>query len=93
MDLDHKKSYHIITNFKIIDFGEMLSPRGISNIIFINNDLSKTLIYQVNMPDELPQTIENDVLYFTYENKQIGISFLGGLPPMLCIPEIGCYWI
>ncbi|WP_445456005.1 hypothetical protein [Flavobacterium sp. HNIBRBA15423] len=90
MDLDNQNSYHVITNFKIIGIGEMESPRGISNLVFINNDLDKAIIYRMGLPDELPEKIENNNLYFTLKSKRVGIAILGGLPPMLCLPEIGC---
>lgn len=90
MDLDNQNYYHVITSFKIIGIGEMESPRGMSNIAFINKNVDKAIIYQVGMPDELPEKIENKILYFTHKSEKIGVSILGGLPPMLCIPKIGC---
>lgn len=90
MDLDNQNSYHIITNFKIIGIGEMDSPRGMSNIAFLSNNLDNAIIYNMGMPDELPEKIENNVLYFTLKSKKIGISIAGGLSPMLCLPLIGC---
>ena len=89
-DLDNLKFYHVLTNFKIIGIGEMLSPRGISNIAFLNENMEKAIIYRMGMPEELPTRIENDILYFNHESQKIGISILGGLPPMLCVPKIGC---
>ena len=90
MDLDNQNFYHVLSNFKIIGIGEMESPRGISNIAFINENTEKTIIYRMGMPDELPEKIENKILYFNHESEKIGISILGGLPPMLCVPKIGC---
>lgn len=90
MDLNKQNSYHVITNFKIIGIGEMESPRGISNIAFINDSLNKAIIYRMGVPNELPEKIENNVLYFNHESEKIGISIFGGLPPMLCVPTIGC---
>ncbi|WP_442845851.1 hypothetical protein [Leeuwenhoekiella sp. H156] len=90
MDLDNQNFYHVLANFKIIGIGEMESPRGISNIAFINENMDKAIIYRMGMPDELPTRIENEILYFNYESEKIGISILGGLPPMLCVPKIGC---
>ena len=90
MDIDNQHFYHVITNFKIIGIGEMESPRGMSNIAFINENMDKAIIYRMGMPDELPEKIDNKILYFTHESKKIGISIFGGLPPMLCIPKIGC---
>jgi len=89
-DLDNQKFYHVLTNFKIIGIGEMESPRGISNIAFLNENMEKAIIYRMGMPDELPTRIENEILYFNHESEKIGISILGGLPPMLCVPKIGC---
>ena len=88
-DLDKLKSYDVITNFRIWGIGQMLSPRGFSEVAFINED--KIIIYNLSMPDELPTKIERNILYFTHEKSKIGISISGGLPPILCIPEIGCY--
>jgi len=90
MDLDNQNFYHVLANFKIIGIGEMESPRGISNIAFINENMDKAIIYRMGMPYELPTRIENDILYFNHESEKIGISILGGLPPILCVPKIGC---
>jgi hypothetical protein len=89
-DLDNQNFYHVLTNFKIIGIGKMESPRGISNIAFINENMEKAIIYRMGMPDELPTRIESKILYFNHESEKIGISILGGLPPMLCVPKIGC---
>ena len=89
-DLDHKNSYHIITNFKIIGIGEMLSPRGKSEVAFLNIKENQILIYDLGMPDNLPKKIEENILIFEVNNQKIKISVSGGLPPILCIPEIGC---
>lgn len=35
-DLNKKDSYHVITNFQIYGIGQMLSPRGRSEVAFIN---------------------------------------------------------
>lgn len=87
-DLKTKKSYHIITNFTIWGIGQMLSPRGRSEVAFLNGD--QIIIYNLPMPEDLPKSIRNNVLFFQYEKIKIGISISGGLPPELCIPEIGC---
>ncbi len=89
-DLDKQASYHVITNFKIIGIGEMPSPRGASYIAFLNDTLDRAIIYLMGSPNELPKKIENNVLYFTLKSQKVGISVLGGLPPMLCLPIIGC---
>ena len=89
-DLDNQNFYHVITNFKIIGSGEMDSPRGKSYIAFLDKSLDKAIVYQMALPDELPEKIEDNILYFTLESEKIGISILGGLPPLLCLPKIGC---
>ena len=89
-DLNNQNSYHVIKNFKIIGIGEMESPRGISNIAFLSDNLKKAIIYRMSLPNELPEKIENNILYFKLESEKVGISILGGLPPMLCLPKIGC---
>ncbi|MFV0378364.1 MAG: hypothetical protein ACK5JD_13805 [Mangrovibacterium sp.] len=76
MDLDNQNFYHVLTNFKIIGIGEMESPRGISNIAFINENMDKAIIYRMGMPDELPKKIEDKILYFNHESEKIGISIL-----------------
>ncbi len=89
-DLNHQNSYHVITNFKTIGIGEIESPRGQSYIAFLDENFDKAIVYQMALPDELPEKIEDNILYFTLESEKIGISILGGLPPMLCLPIIGC---
>ena len=49
------------------------------------------MIYQMSMPYELPKNIQKNILYFKSEETKVGISIFGGLPTMLCVPEIGCY--
>jgi hypothetical protein len=89
-DLNHKNSYHIITNFEIWGIDEMLSPRAKSKVAFINETKNKIIIYDLGMPENLPVKIENNILNFKIEKSEIKISILGGLPPELCIPKIGC---
>ena len=90
MDLDQHSTYHVIRDFKILGIGKMQSPRGVSNIAFINSNFEKAIIYRMNLPNELPEKIEDNILYFNLESQQVGISISGGLPPMLCLPKIGC---
>jgi hypothetical protein len=90
-DLNEKDSYHVITNFKVIGIGEMLSPRGISEVAFINTKDNKIITYDMAMPYYLPVKIENNSLYFEFENKKIFVAVLDGFAPYLCIPKIGCY--
>ena len=68
----------------------MLSPRGRSEVAFINENQDRIIIYNLPMPDDLPKYIENNILFFQFEETKVGISILGGLPPELCLPEIGC---
>lgn len=89
-DLNNENLYHVITNFKIIGIGDMLSPRGRSEVAFINKNQDRIIIYNLPMPDDLPKYIERNVLFFQFEETKVGISILGGLPPELCLPEIGC---
>lgn len=89
-DLNNRSSYHVLTNFTIIGIGKMLSPRGKSYIAFVNEAKNKIIVYNLPMPDNLPKYIRDNVLFFEYDNTTIGISIFGGLPPLLCIPKIGC---
>lgn len=89
-DLNNKNSYHIITDFTIIGIGSMESPRGRSKVVFINTNQDRIIIYNLPMPENLPKYIEKNVLFFHLEETKVGISILGGLPPELCLPEIGC---
>lgn len=91
-DLTINQSYHIVTNFKIIGIGTILSPRGQSEVAFINEKQDSILIYSVNMPKDLPKFIENEVLYFQPNDSLLGITISGGLPPFLCVPKLGCYY-
>lgn len=90
-DLNEKDSYHVITNFKVIGIGEMLSPRGKSEVAFINTKDNKIITYDMAMPYYLPVKIENNSLYFEFENKKIFVAVLDGFAPYLCIPTISCY--
>lgn len=57
---------------------------------FLSDNLEKAIVYRMGMPEELPIKIENKILYFNYKTEKIGISIEGGLPPLLCVPKIGC---
>jgi hypothetical protein len=89
-DLNNKTSYHVITNFRIIGIGKMLSPRGRSEVAFVNEAKNKIIIYNLPMPQNLPKYIKNNILFFEYDNIRAGISIFGGMPPLLCLPQIGC---
>ena len=89
-DLNNHNFYHVITSFKVIGIGEIESPRGVSDIAFLDEDMENAIIYRMGMPDELPIKVEDKILYFNHEFQEIGISIFGGLPPILCIPIIGC---
>lgn len=89
-DLNNINSYHVITNFKILGSEQMLSPRGRSEVAFVDTKSNKIIIYDLGMPDNLPKCIEKNVLFFEIEKIKIGISIYGGLAPLLCIPKIGC---
>jgi len=89
-DLNENDAYHVITNFHIYGIGQMLSPRGKSEVTFINQKNNQIIIYDLPMPYELPKFIEENILYFDIEETKIGISISGGLAPELCIPKIGC---
>ncbi len=87
-DLNNKTSYHVVTNFRIIT--GMLSPRGRSDVVFVNEAKNKIIVYNLTMPENLPKYIRNSILFFEYDNTRVGISIFGGLPPLFCLPEIGC---
>jgi hypothetical protein len=89
-DLNNKTSYHVLTNFRIIGIRSMLSPRGRSVVAFVNQAKNKIIIYDLSMPENLPKYIKNNILFFEYDNTRVGISILGGLPPLFCLPKIGC---
>lgn len=89
-DLNERDSYHVITNFKVIGIGEILSPRGISEVAFVNTKNNDIITYYMTMPDDLPKSIENNSLYFEFENSKIFVAILDGFAPYLCIPIIGC---
>lgn len=89
-DLKTKESYHVVTNFTIWGIGQMLSPRGWSEVAFINDVQNNIIVYRLPMPENLPKLIKENILFFQLEKNKLGISILGGLPPQLCLPEIGC---
>ncbi len=89
-DLTKNQSFHVIRKFSVMGIGLMLSPRGHSEIAFLNEKFDKMIIYDLTMPYELPKYIKDNVLYFKPEGDLIGISISGRLPPFLCVPKIGC---
>ena len=91
IDLKKDDAYHIITNFKIIGIGKMSSPRGKSEVAFINTKDDSIITYDLGMPDNLPISINDNVLYFVLNDIKTGISISGGLPPMICLPVINCH--
>jgi len=87
-DLNGVDSYDVVTNFHIWGIGQMLSPRGRSEMAFVNKD--QIIIYKVSMPYDLPERIEENIIYFRQDQTKIGISISGGLPAVFCVPQIGC---
>jgi hypothetical protein len=90
-DLKNDNVYHVITNFKIIGIGEMLSPRGRSEVAFVNTKDDNIITYDLGMPENLPISINDNVLYFLLDETKVGVSISGGLPPMICLPIINCH--
>ena len=89
--LGTRLTYHVITNFTVMGIGVMPSPRGHSEIAFVDASQKKILIYDVEMPDNLPKRIKNNSLYFKSENGEGYLAISGGLPILLCVPTQGCY--
>lgn len=88
-DIANDNLYKVITNFKKIGIDNVTSPKGRSEIAFIDkNDIIMT--YNMGMPENLPIYIENDILFFEIKKTKIGILISGGLAPMFCIPKIEC---
>ena len=79
-DLNKIDSYHVLTNFKILGIDQMLSPKGKSELTFINQKNNQIMIYDLTMSSDLPKCIQKNILYFDIENTKIGISISGGLP-------------
>jgi len=90
-DLRDQNFYHVISNFKVIGIGKMLSPRGKSKVAFIDLQNDQAIVYNLGMPENLPDSIRENVLYFELNDIKTGISVSGGLPPYLCLPEVGCH--
>ena len=84
-DLNDKNSYHIITDFRTIG-----KTKGRSAVAFIDETKTKIITYNLPMPEGLPKYIDQNVLFFQSNGIKIGVSLKGGLPPLLCLPEIGC---
>ena len=91
MDLKTRKSHYVFTDFTIIGINEMESPRGSTKLIFINNSKEEIATYNLSMPDERPNRIIDNQLIFQMDTIEIRLSISGGLPNVLCIPQIDCY--
>ena len=90
-DLSTHSSHYVITDFTIIGINEMLSPRGNTKLIFIDDKKEKMMIYSLGMPSERPKAILDNQLIFTHDKSEVRISFSGGLPLFLCVSTIDCY--
>ncbi|MEL6628920.1 MAG: hypothetical protein AAFQ92_25605, partial [Bacteroidota bacterium] len=90
-DLANNSAYHVIRNFKITGIGEMLSPRGKSELAFIDTLTRDILIYNMGLPEYLPRYIEENSLRFDLDSTTIFIYISGGLSPFICLPVIGCH--
>jgi hypothetical protein len=90
-DLKTHKLHHVLTDFTIVGINEVLSPKGHTKLIFIDALKEKILFYNLGMPDERPINIRNNQLIFKKDKTEIRISISGGLPLILCIPQIDCY--
>ncbi len=92
--LENNKLYYVLTNFSVIGINGMISPRGKSELIFINKDKTEIIKYYAGMPDELPNKINKNSLIFSYNNSEIKLFELlidNDFPPVLCPKYIGCF--
>jgi hypothetical protein len=88
-DLQDNSIYSVISQFCRIQMAN--SIRGNSKMIFLNQKEERIRIYYLNMPDELPIAIEENAIIFKSETEEKGVKISGGLPPLFCIPDKGCF--
>jgi len=86
-----KFRYYILTNFSIFGLKDHSSPKGKSELVFINNNLKKIRIYNFDLPEELPIDIKDNHLIFTFNDSLIEVNITKPLQPFLCVPKIGCF--
>lgn len=89
--LDKNFKFSVITNNATLGTSSMLSPRGHQSVAFIYNNQDSIVVYDLEMIDELPYLIKNNLLYFRNKNDSVALVFKHNLPPLLCIPKVGCY--
>lgn len=85
-DSMHSKSinYHVITEFRIIPAAT--SQKGMSCLLFIDDNGYLVRQYNMDLPNELPTSIKDNLLLFGYRPLR-----LTHLPDLLCIPRGGCF--
>ncbi|MEM6261971.1 MAG: hypothetical protein AAGI38_05650 [Bacteroidota bacterium] len=89
--LDHRNEYHVLTEFTILGFVEdLIPPKGVSRLTFINLQTNKADEYRFDLPDELPTDIHENSLIFYHNQKMIRTWLKHDLPPVFCPREIGC---
>ena len=82
----HNKSinYHVISEFRGIPTAT--SQKGMSCLLFIDENGNLVRQYNTDLPSELPSAIKDNQLVF--ENNQLILSHL---PELLCIPSGACF--
>ena len=82
----NNNKYHILSQFYTVKMAN--GRRGNSKVFFTNAEGEIERVYHLDMPDELPTSIENnrlklrDLLFENYTEE---------LPNLLCVPHSGCY--
>lgn len=91
---NRKVVYFVVKEF--LKFQAARQMHGRSTILFFDNQKNKIAEYRVNLPDELPIKLTNNILYFTARDskgnsiehqEEISIA----LPEYICVSSEECF--
>lgn len=84
------KKYHVISKYSTIQF--VISKRGRSSVLFLDDRKNEVKSYDLEMPNNLPVSIQDNMLIFNVSGQKKSIIIESELPITLCLPEnLGCY--
>jgi len=90
-DLITDEPYYVIRDFWTLELANGL--KGHSELVFIRDSNDFVVKYGLEMPEELPLSIEDNTLIFKRDSTEFGWQLASGLSFIFCTPWNHCYGI